>query len=170
MDVLKTTNLTPFSPRATRHSAVRVARGGPREGEHPGQPEAAAVGHRHGPLPALLLAQGLQHPSGGAAAALEAATAATGGSGGRRAGAAWRCSSPARTPPCTAAAGATARRRRRAGCADRESRAEPEGPGAAAAQSEKDTKMLAQKLGQLQPFLAVFPQVCVGRLASFGPT
>jgi hypothetical protein len=35
--------------------------------------------------------------------------------------------------------------------------------------SEKDTK-LAQKLGQLQPFIAVFPQECVGQLASFGPT
>jgi hypothetical protein len=29
---------------------------------------------------------------------------------------------------------------------------------------------LAQKLGQLQPFLAVFPRECVGQLASFGPT
>ena len=35
--------------------------------------------------------------------------------------------------------------------------------------SEKDAK-LAQKLGQLQPFLAVFPQECMGQLASFGPT
>jgi hypothetical protein len=35
--------------------------------------------------------------------------------------------------------------------------------------SEKDTK-LAQKLGQLQPFIAVFPQKCMGQLASFGPT
>jgi hypothetical protein len=36
--------------------------------------------------------------------------------------------------------------------------------------SEKDAK-LAQKLGQLQPFLAVFPQKCTGQLApSFGPT
>jgi hypothetical protein len=35
--------------------------------------------------------------------------------------------------------------------------------------SEKDAK-LAQKLGQLHPFLAVFPQYCVGQLGSFGPT
>jgi hypothetical protein len=34
---------------------------------------------------------------------------------------------------------------------------------------EKDTR-LAQKLGQLQPFIAVFPQECMGQLASFGPT
>ena len=36
-------------------------------------------------------------------------------------------------------------------------------------QSEKDAK-LAQKLGQLQPFVAVFPPECMGQLASFGPT
>jgi hypothetical protein len=35
--------------------------------------------------------------------------------------------------------------------------------------SEKDDK-LAQKLGQLQPSIAVFPQECTGQLASFGPT
>ena len=35
--------------------------------------------------------------------------------------------------------------------------------------SEKDAK-LAQKLGQLQPFIAVFPQECIGQLAYFGPT
>ena len=35
--------------------------------------------------------------------------------------------------------------------------------------SEKDAK-LAQKLGQLQAFMAVFPQECVGQLAPFGPT
>jgi hypothetical protein len=35
--------------------------------------------------------------------------------------------------------------------------------------SENDAE-LAQKLGQLQPFLAVFPQECMGQLASFGPT
>ena len=35
--------------------------------------------------------------------------------------------------------------------------------------SEKDTK-LAQKLIQLQPFIAVFQQECMGQLASFGPT
>ena len=29
---------------------------------------------------------------------------------------------------------------------------------------------LAKKLGQLQPFIAMFPQECVGQLASFGPT
>jgi hypothetical protein len=36
-------------------------------------------------------------------------------------------------------------------------------------QSEEYAK-LAQKLGQLQPFTAVFPQECMGQLASFGPT
>jgi hypothetical protein len=35
--------------------------------------------------------------------------------------------------------------------------------------SEKDAK-LAQKLGQLQPFIAVFPPECMGQLAYFGPT
>jgi hypothetical protein len=35
--------------------------------------------------------------------------------------------------------------------------------------SEKGAK-LAQKLGKLQLFIAVFPQECVGQLASFGPT
>jgi hypothetical protein len=35
--------------------------------------------------------------------------------------------------------------------------------------SEKDAR-LAQKLGQLQPFLAVFPQECTGQLTYFGPT
>jgi hypothetical protein len=35
--------------------------------------------------------------------------------------------------------------------------------------SERDAT-LAQKLGQLQPFLAVFPQECMGQLAYFGPT
>jgi hypothetical protein len=35
-------------------------------------------------------------------------------------------------------------------------------------QSEKGTK-LAQKLGQLQPFIAVSPQECMGQLAYFGP-
>jgi hypothetical protein len=33
---------------------------------------------------------------------------------------------------------------------------------------EKDTKP-AQKLGQLQPLIAVSPRECMGRLASFGP-
>jgi hypothetical protein len=33
----------------------------------------------------------------------------------------------------------------------------------------KDAK-LAQKLGQLQHFIAVFPQECLGQLASFVPT
>ena len=35
--------------------------------------------------------------------------------------------------------------------------------------SERDPK-LARKSGQLQPFVAVFPQKCIGQLASFGPT
>jgi hypothetical protein len=35
--------------------------------------------------------------------------------------------------------------------------------------SEKDAK-LAQTLGQLQPFVAAFPQECTGQIASFGPT
>ena len=35
--------------------------------------------------------------------------------------------------------------------------------------SEKDAK-LAQRLGQLQPFIAAFPQEYMGQLASFGPT
>jgi hypothetical protein len=34
--------------------------------------------------------------------------------------------------------------------------------------SEKDAK-LAQKLGQLQPFMAVFLLECMGQLVSFGP-
>ena len=53
---------------------------------------------------------------------------------------------------------------------------EPVGAGAtarrqaqAAAKSEKDAK-LAQKLGQLQPFIAVFLQECTGYLAYFGST
>ena len=37
------------------------------------------------------------------------------------------------------------------------------------AESENDAE-LAQKLGQLQPFLAVFPHESMGQLASFGPT
>ena len=35
--------------------------------------------------------------------------------------------------------------------------------------SEKDAR-LAQTLGQLQPFVAVFPRECMGQLPSFGPT
>jgi hypothetical protein len=35
-------------------------------------------------------------------------------------------------------------------------------------QSEKDAK-LAQKLGQLQPFTALFPPECMGQVASSGP-
>ena len=35
--------------------------------------------------------------------------------------------------------------------------------------SEKDVK-LVQKLGQLQPFIAVLTPECMGQLASFGPT
>jgi hypothetical protein len=38
-----------------------------------------------------------------------------------------------------------------------------------ASPSEKDSK-LAQKLGQLQPFLVVSPQECTGQLPSSGPT
>ena len=38
-----------------------------------------------------------------------------------------------------------------------------------AALSETNAK-LAQELGQLQPFLSVFPQECMGQHASFGPT
>jgi hypothetical protein len=41
--------------------------------------------------------------------------------------------------------------------------------GGRAASSEKDA-LLAQKLGQLQPFIAAFPQECVDQPASFGPT
>jgi hypothetical protein len=33
---------------------------------------------------------------------------------------------------------------------------------------EKDIE-LAQKLGELQPFIAVFPQECMGQLAFFAP-
>ena len=39
----------------------------------------------------------------------------------------------------------------------------------AVAQSEKDAK-LAPTLSQLQHCIAVFPQKCMGQLASFGPT
>jgi hypothetical protein len=35
--------------------------------------------------------------------------------------------------------------------------------------SEKGAE-LAQNLGRLQPFMAVFPLQCMGQLASFGPT
>jgi hypothetical protein len=55
---------------------------------------------------------------------------------------------------------------------DRESAAvvvAPDLVAAAGRLSEKDAK-LAQKLDQLQPFIAVFPQECMGQLASFGPT
>ena len=45
----------------------------------------------------------------------------------------------------------------------------PEALGAPHQIREKDTK-LAQKLGQRQPFIAVFPQDCAGQLAYFGPT
>jgi hypothetical protein len=41
--------------------------------------------------------------------------------------------------------------------------------GAYVSYSEKDTK-LAQKLDQLQPFVAVFLLECMGQLAYFGPT
>jgi hypothetical protein len=46
-------------------------------------------------------------------------------------------------------------------------RARGRAPGQLA--GEKDAE-LAQKLVQLQPFLAVFPQECEGQLASSGPT
>jgi hypothetical protein len=46
---------------------------------------------------------------------------------------------------------------------------QPERLRASGWQSEKDAK-LAQKLGQLQPFIAVLPLECMGQLASFGPT
>jgi hypothetical protein len=42
-------------------------------------------------------------------------------------------------------------------------------PPASLSLTVKDTK-LAQKLGQLQPFTAVFPQGCTGQIASFRPT
>jgi hypothetical protein len=45
---------------------------------------------------------------------------------------------------------------------------EPDGP-AHGDPSEEDAK-LAQKLGQLQPFIAVSRQECMGQLAAFGPT
>ena len=35
--------------------------------------------------------------------------------------------------------------------------------------SEKDAA-LSQKLSRPQPFIAAFPQECMGQLASFGPT
>jgi hypothetical protein len=35
---------------------------------------------------------------------------------------------------------------------------------------EDSKEELAQKLDRLQPFIAVFPQDCVGQFASFGPT
>jgi hypothetical protein len=38
------------------------------------------------------------------------------------------------------------------------------------AAGEKDAAELAQKLGHLQPFVAEFPQSCVGKLGPFGPT
>ena len=41
--------------------------------------------------------------------------------------------------------------------------------GLHSAESEKDVT-LAQKLGQLQPFLAVFAPECMGQLLYFGPT
>ena len=44
-----------------------------------------------------------------------------------------------------------------------------DGGAVGGAASEKAAK-LAQKLGQLHPFIVVFPQECMGRLAYFGPT
>jgi hypothetical protein len=46
-------------------------------------------------------------------------------------------------------------------------------PRPAPAGSEKELaqfKELAQKLGQLQPLIAMFPQECRGQLLVFGPT
>ena len=37
-------------------------------------------------------------------------------------------------------------------------------------QVSKKGAELAQKLGQLQPLIAVFPRECMGQLAYFGPT
>ena len=39
----------------------------------------------------------------------------------------------------------------------------------AAAAAGEEAAELARKLGQLQPSVAVFPQECMGQLASFGP-
>ena len=53
-----------------------------------------------------------------------------------------------------------------------EAAASPATPHTAAAPprpGEKEAK-LAQQLGQLQPFIAAFPQECMGQLACFGPT
>jgi hypothetical protein len=52
---------------------------------------------------------------------------------------------------------------------DHRGRLSRHGHGAFRGASEKDAK-LAQKLGQLQPFMAVLPQQCMGQLASIGPT
>ena len=60
------------------------------------------------------------------------------------------------------AGGGASRARVHAIRADRRRQRGPWGSG-------KDAK-LAQKLGQLQPFTAVFPQECMGQPASFGPT
>ena len=43
------------------------------------------------------------------------------------------------------------------------------GDGNITLQVRLDAK-LAQKLGQLQPYIAVFPHECMGQLAAFGPT
>jgi hypothetical protein len=61
---------------------------------------------------------------------------------------------------CWAGAG-TARRPPRSGRTARTSRSPPP-------ISEKDAA-LVQELGQLQPFIAVFPRECTGQLASLGP-
>jgi hypothetical protein len=44
------------------------------------------------------------------------------------------------------------------------------GPRAPAPAPGKKDAELPQKLGRLQPFLAVVPQECTGQLAFFGPT
>jgi hypothetical protein len=36
--------------------------------------------------------------------------------------------------------------------------------------SKKDAKLAQKFMGQLQAFLAVFPQECMGQLGYFGPT
>jgi hypothetical protein len=50
----------------------------------------------------------------------------------------------------------------------------PSEPGALGTQGcrlrRRPRDKLAQKLGQLQPFITVFPQECMGQLPSFGST
>ena len=78
-------------------------------------------------------------------------------------------------PADTAAASEDDREEARHGARPEEERADGgAGHGAPAAlrrclQSEKDA-VSAQKLGQRQPLVAVFPRECMGQLAYFGPT